>query len=83
LFFPFQRWEAGLLMEDPSVALQDALRAITLNVATILNMGPTVGQLSVGATADFVAFDDNPLSLKSRVQLTALGTSISCQPQQR
>jgi len=77
------RWEAGLLMESPNVLLQDALQAITTNVATILNLGSTVGQLSVGATADFVAFDDNPLSFKSRVQLTALGTSISCQPQQR
>jgi len=77
------RWEAGLLMESANVHFPDALQAITSNVAAILNLGPTVGQLSVGATADLVAFDDNPLTLQSRVQLTALGTSISCQPEQR
>ena len=87
------RFEAGIAMTY-GLSFEDALRAVTSSVAGMFgpatsgltadagtaSFGSTLGQLAVGGRANFVAFDDDPFSLRSHVQLVALGSHVHCQP---
>jgi len=80
------RWEAGFAVQN-GLSFQQALASITRNVAEILHLDVLqngVGIIEVGQRANFLAFDDlDVLSLRSRVQVVALGTQIECKPVQK
>lgn len=81
------RWEAGMAREAGATH-EHALAMVTRNVAEMFGMvdaagHPLAGVIRENARADFVAFDDDPFSLRSRVQLVASGGYVECQPRQR
>jgi len=49
---------------------QDAWNMVTINPAKQLKIDDTVGSIEKGKQADFVIWDDNPLSVYARVQQT-------------
>jgi imidazolonepropionase-like amidohydrolase len=76
------RWEAGWAVAF-GVSFSEALGMVTSNVARMLMLpSDRAGTVSVGARANFVAFDDDPFTLRSRVQLVGVGSVVHCQPKQ-
>jgi len=75
------RWEAGWVAYY-GLTPQEALEAITVNVAEIYKLPPSSGQIVVGQKANFLLFNGDPLSLLTDIQLAAIGTYVECQPQQ-
>ncbi len=60
---------AGLSVRE-GMAEEDALRAITLNAASILGIADRVGSLEVGKEADLAVFSDHPFELRARNVMT-------------
>lgn len=55
---------------------KDAMKAITINAAEILNCEDRIGKLEVGYDADIVVYDGNPLDVKSKVKLTIIDGEV-------
>lgn len=55
---------------------KDAIKAITINAAEILNCENRIGKLEVGYDADIVVYDGDPLDVKSKVKLTMINGKI-------
>jgi len=53
-----------------------ALRAITIDAASICNVSDRVGSLKVGKDADIVLYDGHPLDWKSSVKMTIVNGEI-------
>ncbi len=71
-------------LQNHGLNFTEALASVTTNLAA---MFPALGaaasmSLDVGARANLVAFDDDPLSLRSHVQLVASGEYVHCKPKQ-
>ncbi len=54
----------------------NALRAITIDAATICGVSDRLGSLKKGKDADIVIFDGNPLEIASNVQMTIINGKI-------
>jgi imidazolonepropionase-like amidohydrolase len=54
----------------------DALRAITINAASIVGIDDRVGSIEPGKDADLVLMDGHPFDLKSRVRYTIINGKI-------
>lgn len=82
------RFEAGWA-NSFGLTFDETLAAVTSNVVDMFMINPqnaannAVGEIRVGAVANFAAFDDDPFSLKSHVQLVTFGSYVHCKPQQR
>lgn len=48
---------------------KEALKAITINPAEAIGIGDRVGSLDPGKDADIIVFSDDPLKVKSKVQI--------------
>lgn len=79
------RWEAGIARSF-GLTTDEALDTITVNVADMFGLGGAaeggLGRLHVGAKANFVALNGDPLSLQSTPQLVVVGSAVECRPQQ-
>jgi len=53
----------GRLGKDPGLAVEDVLRAATINSAYSLHQDAVTGSLEAGKFADFIVLDRNPLSI--------------------
>lgn len=58
------------------LSFKDAMKAITINAAEILNCEDRIGKLEVGYDADIVVYDGNPLDVKSKVKLTIIDGEV-------
>jgi hypothetical protein len=72
------RWEAAYA-QNQGIPYAEALGMISSNIAEMYNLD--VGTISVGKKANFVAFDGDPLAIKSNVVLIVVGNTIICNPQ--
>lgn len=52
---------------------EQALRALTLDAATVLGVGDRVGSLETGKTANLIISDGDPLEIRSRVAQVFIG----------
>lgn len=62
--------EAAKAVKYGGVSEEDALRFVTLNPAILLGIEDRVGSLEVGKDADFVIWNDHPLSVSAIAQQT-------------
>lgn len=60
------------IAEGEGLSHKDALKAITINAAEILNCGDRLGKLEAGYDADIVVYDMEPLDIKSKVKYTII-----------
>ncbi|OOM82552.1 allantoinase [Clostridium puniceum] len=58
------------------LSFKDAIKAITINAAEILNCQERIGKLEIGYDADIVVYDSNPLDINSKVQFTLINGEI-------
>ncbi|RMD99578.1 MAG: amidohydrolase, partial [Deltaproteobacteria bacterium] len=56
---------------------ETALRAITLNPASILGVAERIGSIDVGKDADLVIFDRDPFDIYTRVEMTIIDGEIA------
>jgi imidazolonepropionase-like amidohydrolase len=75
------RWDAGWQVEY-GVPYATALAGITSTVADAFTLGNGIGRIIPGTPANFVLWDQDPLTLLSRVQLVATGTNVLVLPRQ-
>jgi len=76
------RWEAGFAVEA-GLSFTQALASVTSNIADIYNItSDGTGRILINSRANFLAFDDNPFSLQSRIQLNVIGSQVVCKPKQ-
>ncbi|CAG8654177.1 10902_t:CDS:1, partial [Paraglomus occultum] len=75
-------WDAGWVCKNSqnnAISEKDAIGFISWNLEQIFGVGKHVegkgknNGFSVGATADFVAYDGSPFDMKSRVKVVAGG----------
>ncbi len=76
------RWQAGWAVAA-GLPHAVALRAITSDPARILGLPAHIGTLKAGAPASLVAFDADPLSIRSKVALVAVRGVLEVAPKQR
>ncbi len=62
--------EAAKAVKYGGVSEEDALKFVTLNPAKLLHIDDRVGSLEPGKDADFVIWDDHPLSMYAQVRQT-------------
>lgn len=67
---------AGLAMKNSNLSEMDALRAITINPAEIVNIHDRVGSLEVGKDADIVIFDKSALLSEANCLYTIIDGNI-------
>ncbi|MEQ8197484.1 MAG: amidohydrolase [Clostridiaceae bacterium] len=58
------------------LSFRDAMKSITINAAEILNCHDRIGKLEEGYDADIIAFDGDPLDIKSKVRLTIISGEV-------
>ncbi|MDR3596279.1 amidohydrolase [Clostridium sp.] len=58
------------------LSFKDAIKAITINAAEILDCEDRIGKLEIGYDADIVVYDGNPLDVKSKVKLTIIDGEV-------
>jgi imidazolonepropionase-like amidohydrolase len=58
------------------LSFKDAIKAITINAAEILNCEDRIGKVEVGYDADIVVYDGDPLDIKSKVKLTIINGEV-------
>lgn len=75
------RWNAGAIL-DQGYTPEQALATITSNLARMYGLPTGVGTITVGTTANWVAFNGNPLDTTSIVEVLGVNDKIICQPQQ-
>eukprot|EP01130_Rhizamoeba_saxonica_P015965 TRINITY_DN728_c0_g1_i3.p1 TRINITY_DN728_c0_g1~~TRINITY_DN728_c0_g1_i3.p1 ORF type:complete len:851 (-),score=164.34 TRINITY_DN728_c0_g1_i3:1418-3970(-) len=73
------RWEAGILTNY--IDNHTAIRLITKNIADMYNL-QNQGTIEIGKPPNLVAFTDDPLSLKSTIELVIHNSNIECRPRQ-
>jgi len=66
---------AGLSVKS-GMSYEGALKAITINPATILGLDAQVGSLKVGKDADVVIWNGDPLTLESDVLMTIINGKV-------
>lgn len=62
--------EAGKIVKYGSVPAEEALKMVTLNPAKLLHLDDRMGSLKVGKDADFVVWNNEPLSIYARAEKT-------------
>ena len=62
--------EAGKIVKYGDVPAEEALKMVTLNPAKLLHLDDRMGSLKVGKDADFVIWNNNPLSIYARAEKT-------------
>ena len=62
--------EAGKIVKYGSVPAEEALKMVTLNPAKLLHLDDRLGSLKVGKDADFVIWNNEPLSIYARAEKT-------------
>jgi imidazolonepropionase-like amidohydrolase len=62
--------EAAKSVKYGGVSEEEALKFVTLNPAKLLHIDGTTGSIKVGKDADIVVWDDNPLSMNARANMT-------------
>ena len=62
--------EAGKVVKYGSVPPEEALKMVTLNPAKLLHLDDRMGSLKVGKDADFVVWNNEPLSIYARAEKT-------------
>jgi imidazolonepropionase-like amidohydrolase len=62
--------EAGKIVKYGGVPAEEALKMVTLNPAKLLHLDNRMGSLKVGKDADFVIWNDEPLSIYARAEKT-------------
>ena len=62
--------EAAKAIKYGSVTEEDAWKMVTLNPAILLHLEDRIGSLKIGKDADIVIWDNNPLSIYSKVEKT-------------
>lgn len=67
---------AGLAMKDTGLSEIDALRAITINPAEIVNIHDRVGSIEIGKDADIVIFNKSALVSDSKCLYTIIDGNI-------
>ncbi len=67
---------AGLATKNTSLNEMDALKAITINAAEIINIHDKVGSIEVGKDADIAIFDKSALSSESNCLYTIINGEI-------
>jgi len=81
------RWNAGYLRNNIGakygISQYTAISLITRNIAEIFNLPPGIGSITTGTPANFVLYDGDPLTTRTRVALNALGGYVQCYPQQK
>jgi imidazolonepropionase-like amidohydrolase len=63
--------EAGLAVKE-GMDYFEALKAITINPATILGLDDKIGSIKQGKDADLVIYDGDPLALATKVKFVAI-----------
>jgi len=76
------RWEAGFAVAG-GLPWDAALAGVTRNIAQIFALGPGVGTLEQGQTADFAVFDGDPLSLEGHIRFVSASGRPEPNPAQR
>lgn len=71
----------GWMIEE-GLSWVEALQSITLNPAVAHHLPLPAGRIMSSYAANFVLYNGDPLSLASHTQLVAIGTHVSCRPQQ-
>jgi len=74
------RWEAGMI-RSYGLSQQEALQAITTNVAQIYKLPLPYGKILLNQKANFLLFNGDPLSF-TYIQLAAIGEFVECLPRQ-
>jgi imidazolonepropionase-like amidohydrolase len=62
--------EAGKIVKYGNVPAEEALKMVTLNPAKLLHLDDRMGSLKVGKDADFVIWNNEPLSIYARAEKT-------------
>jgi imidazolonepropionase-like amidohydrolase len=62
--------EAGKIVKYGGVPAEEALKMVTLNPAKLLHLDDRMGSLKVGKDADFVVWNNDPLSIYARAEKT-------------
>jgi imidazolonepropionase-like amidohydrolase len=62
--------EAGKIVKYGGVTAEEALKMVTLNPAKLLHLDDRMGSLKVGKDADFVVWNNEPLSIYARAEKT-------------
>ncbi len=62
--------EAGKIVKYGGVPAEEALKMVTLNPAKLLHLDNRMGSLKVGKDADFVIWNNEPLSIYARAEKT-------------
>lgn len=62
--------EAGKIVKYGGVPAEEALKMVTLNPAKLLHLDDRMGSLKVGKDADFVVWNNEPLSIYARAEKT-------------
>ncbi|AQR97550.1 amidohydrolase [Clostridium saccharoperbutylacetonicum] len=58
------------------LSFKDAIKAITINAAEILNCEDRIGKIEVGYDADLAIYDGDPLDIKSKVTNTIINGKV-------
>ncbi|HWJ03026.1 MAG TPA: amidohydrolase family protein, partial [Verrucomicrobiae bacterium] len=66
---------AGLAVRE-GMAMEDALKALTINPAEILGVADRLGSLAPGKDADVVIWSGNPVELMSKPQVVLIDGKI-------
>lgn len=62
--------EAGKIVKYGDVPAEEALKMVTLNPAKLLHLDNRMGSLKIGKDADFVIWNNEPLSVYARAEKT-------------
>jgi len=62
--------EAGKIVKYGGVPAEEALKMVTLNPAKLLHLDNRMGSLKIGKDADFVIWNNEPLSIYARAEKT-------------
>ncbi len=73
------RWFAGRTVAA-GLNHQQAMKAIITAPSRMFGLTPSA--IAVGATANLVLFNDDPLDYSSQIQLVAVGNQVHCKPKQ-
>jgi len=76
------RFIAGLVSQEAqkesSITFIDALASVTKTISEIFKLGPGVGSIRVNTKANFVLFDENPLTFSGLPKVIAVGQTTDC-----
>lgn len=79
----FLRWEVGQAREFGIDSIEEGVRMVTGNLASMYNLPPGVGDITQGGPANFVGFNGDPFSTLSNIEFVAVAGKFECRPQQK